>query len=283
MILGTGKVVVITGANNGIGLELAKKMLAEGSQVIALIRSSFSKDDLFIQSKITTGQLRIYKADLSDFNSLKNALEEIKATEKKIDFLFNNAGGSFPSLLFSKQNRELHYELQTVVPYIIFKELSPLFEMGEDKTIVNTSSAVILRVKQFDPDTLENPSSFKKLFGPYATAKLALSLWTKEIAKRESANGFRFLSVDPGSNNTLRKEKKSGIPFYIKPLMKFFFSPPTKGAALLYDAAMDKTGAVSGDFIVKGKSTKVTFAEYSSIVLEGVHRIYVREFLNSEE
>ncbi|MEM5595011.1 hypothetical protein AAHH67_30880 [Niallia circulans] len=46
-------------------------MLAEGSQVIALIRSSFSKDDLFIQSKITTGQLRIYKADLSDFNSLK--------------------------------------------------------------------------------------------------------------------------------------------------------------------------------------------------------------------
>ena len=209
----TGKIVIITGANNGIGLQLTKKMLAEGSQVIALIRSSFSKDDNFIQSKITTGQLRIYKADLSDFNSLKKALEEIKATEKKIDFLFNNAGGSFPSLLFSKQNRELHYELQTVVPYIIFKELSPLFEMGEDKTIVNTSPAVILRVKQFDPDTLENPSSFKKLFGPYATAKLALSLWTKEIAKRESANGFRFLSVDPGSNNTLRKEKNQVSPF----------------------------------------------------------------------
>ena len=65
--------------------------------------------------------------------------------------------------------------------------------------------------------------------------------------------------------------------------MKFFFSPPTKGAALLYDAAMDKTGAVSGDFIIKGKSTKVKFSEYSSLILEGVHRIYVREFLNSEE
>ncbi|MEM5595012.1 hypothetical protein AAHH67_30885 [Niallia circulans] len=52
------------------------------------------------------------------------------------------------------------------MPYIIFKELSPLFEMGEDKTIVNTSSAVILRVKQFDPDTLENPSSFKSYLVP---------------------------------------------------------------------------------------------------------------------
>lgn len=51
---------------------------------------------------------------------------QIKKKETKLDALFNNAGGSFSNLRFSPQGRELHYEIQTVVPFIITMELLDL-------------------------------------------------------------------------------------------------------------------------------------------------------------
>lgn len=273
------KIALITGASHGIGFELTRKMLGEGWQVIAMNRSDFPKDDLEIQESINKNLLRVYKADLADFNSLKQGIEQIKEKENKIDVLFNNAGGSFPELIYSKQGRELHYELHTVVPYIIFRELKGLLLKGELKTVINTSSNALKYVKHFTPGTLGNPKIFKKLFGPYANSKLALSLWTKEIAMKISSDDIKIRSADPGSNNTTRKGKISGIPFYIKPLRKFFFSHPSKGALLLYEAALsESTKDLSGVFLVKNKITDLKFGEQGPNVLENVDFIYNNDF-----
>lgn len=103
---------------------------------------------------------------MSDFTSLWAALEQIKNNEQKIDLLFNNAGGSFPELMYSKQGRELHYELQTVVPYIITMELKTLLKNGTLKRVVHTSTNAFNTMKQFDPETLDSPAQYKMLFGP---------------------------------------------------------------------------------------------------------------------
>src|SRR5690606_16921419 len=117
-------IAMITGANAGIGLELTRALLSEGWQVIALIRSNFPAMDVPIQNALRSGRLRIYKVeDLAEYDSLRQGLEAIKAVEKRIDALFNNAGGSFPELSYSKQGREKHYELMTVVPYLILMEM----------------------------------------------------------------------------------------------------------------------------------------------------------------
>lgn len=122
-------IALITGANAGIGLELTRKLLAEDWQVVALNRSGFPADDVNIQKSIKNGWLRIYKTtDLADFASLRGTLEEIKGKEQRIDILFNNAGGSFPELSYSTQGREKHYELMTVVPYIILMELKDILQ-----------------------------------------------------------------------------------------------------------------------------------------------------------
>ncbi|MEM5594375.1 hypothetical protein AAHH67_26260 [Niallia circulans] len=65
---------------------------------------------------------------MADFRQLKSALKLIKEKETKLDALFNNAGGSFSKLVFSPQGRELHYEIQTVVPFIITMELLDLLK-----------------------------------------------------------------------------------------------------------------------------------------------------------
>lgn len=269
---------LITGANNGIGLELTRKMLGEGWQVAALIRSAFPAGDPLITEAAANKRLRIYNADLTDFASLHHALDAIKAGESRLDLLFNNAGGSFSELSYSAQGRELHFELQTVVPFIITMELKELLLKGSAPTVINTSSNAILSVKSFDPALLERPRSFKKLFGPYAVSKLALSLWTKELAPQLAAEGIMIRSADPGGNNTLRKNKNSGLPFYIKPLMKMFFHHPSYGAGLLYNAALGRHKDEPGIFLMKDKVSGLKFSEFAPVVLSKVRDIYVQEF-----
>ncbi|WP_405156127.1 SDR family NAD(P)-dependent oxidoreductase [Paenibacillus sp. FSL K6-0108] len=275
----TLRTALITGSTSGIGLELTRTLLAEGWQVIGLNRSAFPKEDSDIQDGLRSGQLRWVQANLTQYNSLREALNQIKSETDAIDVLFNNAGGSGNDLRLSDQGHEMHFELQTVVPYIIYTELQDLLRKGSMKTVINTSTSAFTMVKQFNLDILEHPAEFKKLFGPYATSKLALSLWTREAASTPAAKGIRLLSVDPGGNNTLRGNKTSGLPFYIKPIMKLFFPHPSHGASLLYNAAIAQTKHTSGTFLMKNKPTNLRFTEQGSAILNRVHEIYEHEFL----
>lgn len=273
-------IVLITGASAGIGLELTRKLLSEDWQVVALNRSEFPADDVSIQKAVKSRRLRIYKVtDLADYASLRRTLEEIKDNEQRIDILFNNAGGSFHELSYSKQGREKHYELMTVVPYIILMELKDLLNSGRLKTVINTSSSVLKFTKEFSIEILECPKAFRKLIGPYATSKLALSLWTQAIAPQLAKDDIKIRSVDPGSNNTLRKGKKSGLPLLVKPLMKLFFSPPTHGANKLYEGALGDHRNETGVFLLKGQVVQLKFKDQARNVLERINTIYEHEFL----
>lgn len=275
------RIALITGASAGIGLELARRLLSEGWQVIALNRSDFPADDATIREAAGNGRLRLYRsADLADYAGLRSALEEIKDKERRIDVLFNNAGGSFPELSYSKQGRERHYELLTVVPYIILIELKELLRNGSLKTAINTSSSALNHVRTFNVEILERPTTFRKLLGPYAASKLALSLWTQAIAPRLAEEGLKIRSVDPGGNNTLRKGKDSGLPIVVKWLMKLFFSPPTHGANRLYQGALGEHREETGVFLLKGKIAELKFGDQSRNVLNRIHEIYEREFLD---
>lgn len=277
------QIALITGASAGIGLELTRKLLSEDWQVIALNRSDFPEDDMSIRNAIKSGSLRIYKTeDLADYASLKRTLDEIKGKERRIDILFNNAGGSFPELSYTKQGREKHYELLTVVPYIVLMELKELLKTGRLKTVINTSSSASKYTKEFSVEILEHPKTFRKLIGPYATSKLALSLWTQAIAPELAKDDILIRSVDPGGNNTLRKGKNSGLPLVVKWLMKLFFSPPAHGANKLHEGALGEHRNKTGVFLVKGQVSGLKFMDQARNVLERVQAIYEHEFLQQD-
>jgi NAD(P)-dependent dehydrogenase (short-subunit alcohol dehydrogenase family) len=269
----------ITGANAGIGLELTRKLLQEGWQVIAINRSAFPIEDAPIQQAIQSRQLRPYTVtDLADYASLRPVLRQIQQQEQQIDVLFNNAGRSFSELSYSSQGRELHYELMTVVPYILLMELRELLQRSTLRTVINTSSSAFQFTRHISNDTLNRPQRFRKLTGPYASSKLALSLWTQAAAPSFADAGILLRSVDPGGNNTLRKGKKSGLPLVVKPLMKLFFPPPTHGAEQLYQGAMGIHRDQTGVFISKGKIVKLKFSDQAQEIWEQVQEIYEQEF-----
>ncbi|HYF62997.1 MAG TPA: SDR family NAD(P)-dependent oxidoreductase [Herpetosiphonaceae bacterium] len=269
---------LITGANSGVGFELTKHLLGQGWDVIALIRSDFPGGEPAVGAARAAGRLRVYTADLSDFAQLKRALQAIKANESRLDVLFNNAGAAIGGIASSPQGREMHYEVNTVVPYIIAMELKPLLVRGELKTIVNTSSNALLLLKAFDLDLLERPTAYKPLSGPYGASKLGLSLWTQALAPALRAEGIEIRSVNPGGNKT-KMTNSAHFPLWLRPIRALFFSHPSKGAALIDDVARGSWRGTTGVFVNRGRATPTRFVQHGPAVLDKVRAIYQREFL----
>ncbi|MNI55486.1 hypothetical protein D3C73_1104420 [compost metagenome] len=159
-------------------------------------------------------------------------------------------------------------------------ELKELLKNGSLKTVINTSSQVLRFTKEFSIENLEHPTTFRKMYGPYATSKLALSLWTQAVAPQLAKEGIKIRSVDPGINNTLRKGKDSGLTAWFELFMKVFSSPPTHGANLLFEGALGKHRNETGVFLLKDRVADLKFTEHVQRVLDRISDIYSREFLD---
>ncbi|KAB8143125.1 SDR family NAD(P)-dependent oxidoreductase [Chloroflexia bacterium SDU3-3] len=273
-----GKTTLVTGANSGVGLALTRLLLAEGADVIALIRSEFPADDAAITQAREQGRLRIYRADFADFDALRQALRDIQAHEAKIDILFNNAGVAVPGIEHTPRGHERHFETNAVAPYIIATELRPLLDKGELKTIINTSSNAQLFVRRFDLGLMEHPTTYRPIIGPYGASKLALSLWTQALAPELQAEGIAIRSVCPGPNRTKMSAGKS-IPLPLRLLRNMLFVEPEEGARRTLEAAIGPHRGKVGIFIDNGKAKQVRFGQYGEAVLRRMQQIYQREFV----
>lgn len=250
------KTIAVTGITSGIGLEIARQLLARGYHLAAIARSVSIDPDLVAAQG--AGSLRYYAADLADFAQLDVALDRLVASEPELDGLINNAGISLGGPGQSPQGRDIHFEINTLVPYVIARRLEPLLAASGAPRIVNVSSNAALMVRRYVIENLANPASFKKLTGPYATSKLALSLWTSAIAPQLAAKGIGIVSADPGGNRTPMTEG-DGMPWFLKHLPKTMFSHPSVGASRIVDA-FERPGIEPGAFLVKGRKRDVPFS-----------------------
>jgi len=273
-----GRTALVTGGNSGVGLELTKQLLARGAEVAALVRSDFPNDAVTTRA-LTDGRLRVYRADFADFASLRRGLAAVKTGERTFDLLFNNAGASFPDLRRTNEDHDAHFELNTVVPFIVLEELGPLLEAGTLKTVVQTSSITLRFVPKFSLEGLENPAKYVPLTGPYGASKLALSLWTREAARAWKARGITLVSACPGGTKT----KMTATPqsLLMKVLFPLLSHPASEGARRILQAAFLKVP--EGSFLSgpKGKVVEPRFLGEGARVLARAREIYEREFLQA--
>ena len=121
------KTILITGATDGIGKHLAKKLASEGHQVILHGRNP-QKLELALQEVRAVslrGRVSSYLADFSKLDDVYRFVEEIKRDFQRIDVLFNNAGlYAGKERKASVENVELTFMLSVLVPYLLTTELS---------------------------------------------------------------------------------------------------------------------------------------------------------------
>ncbi|WP_261886813.1 SDR family NAD(P)-dependent oxidoreductase [Vibrio pomeroyi] len=194
------KIILITGATDGIGLETAKALTQQGHHVLIHGRNPVKVH------KVVTALSRLsknaiiesYIADLSTLSDVDKLATQIKNNHKRLDILINNAGVYKVSDVTTPDNLDVRFVVNTIAPYLLTQKLLPLFDATG--RIVNLSSAAQASV---DLDALTSPNA-GELDGPvYAQSKLALTMWSIELANSLSnsrlENGPAVIPVNPAS------------------------------------------------------------------------------------
>lgn len=265
--------IIITGGHSGLGLELTKKLLTEGHQLGLIIRNPERR--VQVERTLDSEQVQYFYADLSDQEQVINVAREISQKWKKVDVLFNNAAVLLPEIIRSKQGNEMHYEVNTLAPYLLAIHLKEALENASSPKIINTVSDSMAKESTLDIAEFLNPKKMKKLFGSYLQSKLALTCLMNRLALEQEWIRISIRNVTPGANKT-KMTQGEGMPSWLIPLRNIFFKRPDKGAQLLYDAAFDQQyEGKSGIFIKKGKvlNLKINLSsKESKQLLEGIQR-----------
>lgn len=240
------KHVIVSGGHSGIGHELTKRLIVDGHQVGLIVRNAE-------RAEAIDGVDHVFVADLADQRQVRSVAADIVARWGVVDVVFNNAGVLLDDIYQSPQGNEMHFEVNTLSPYLLTTVLEPALRAAEQPVVINTVTDGLHKQKALKLDELIAPTKFRKLIGPYLQSKLALTILMADLNR--SWADVRIASVTPGPNKT-GMTAGSGMPGLLKPLRNLMFAEPSKGAGLLYDAAF--SGALDG-YVAKGKRKQLKF------------------------
>mgnify|MGYP001471060287 FL=1 len=175
------KSVVVTGANRGIGFELAKQLLDSGFRVYATYRSEMGG-----LASLSNQNLSIHQMDVRDPAGIDNLSNSI---EGKIDLLINNAGvadGRWQSISEIDMQHALEViEINSIAPVLITQKL--LNQMSDDSTIVMMSSLM---------GSISDCMSGRSY--AYRASKTALNMFSIAMKNELQTQGVSILILHPG-------------------------------------------------------------------------------------
>lgn len=183
------KTILITGATDGIGLLTAQALAAEGHRVLLHGRNAAK---LEAAAKTVGGTTEQYIADLSKRADVDALAAALRKNHSQIDVVINNAGILKAPNPVTKEGSDIRFEVNTFAPYALTRDLLPI--LAKDGRVVNLSSAAQAPV---DLEALLGRKTLDDM-GAYAQSKLALTIWSREMAK-ELPEGPVIVAVNPGS------------------------------------------------------------------------------------
>ncbi|WP_235848394.1 oxidoreductase [Litchfieldia alkalitelluris] len=247
----SNKIVIITGANSGLGLETTKHFLSTGNIVIMAVRN-LNKGEAAKQQLLQLypkGQIDVLHLDLSKLKTVHNFVAEFSSRYNSLDLLINNAGVMTPPYSKTEEGFELQFGSNHLGHFALTGLLLPYLEKAEQPRVV-TLSSIAHRNGVIDFENLEGSKGYKAMKF-YSQSKLANLLFAKELDERLKRNGYKTISLaaHPGISSTnLFRIGKESTPWYIKPLIKLLSQPAEKGALPTIMAATDEK-LVGGEYI----------------------------------
>lgn len=243
-----GKCFIVTGANTGIGFEIARVLAARRARVIMACRAREKADQAMARIKqwSPSAELVFLPCDQSDLDSIRAATSLLQ-TESRIDGLINNAGVMTPPLMRTKQGFELQFGVNHLGCFALTALLLPKLAQTKGSRVVVTSS-VAHKTAKIDWEDLNAEKSYDRM-KRYSASKLANALFFFELDRRLRASGSPVTAVGchPGMAAT-DLGRYLGALQILNPLVKVVLNSASKGAWPALEAATGiiKPGAYYG-------------------------------------
>lgn len=246
----SGKIVIVTGANTGLGYETALALYEKGAHVVLACRDIHKAQQAIakIKKHKGTGILEVARLNLESLQQINEFSEAFMQKHPQLHVLINNAGVAMPPASKTREGYELQFGTNFLGHFALTGLLYPLLLATPTSRIVTVSSngyqgAII------DFDNLRLEKDYNPI-REYRQSKLANLIFSIELNRRLNAKSHKILSIaaQPGANKTELTRHLSEEEIAIGKERLGEFMEPWQGAlSLLYAAVSDE--AVGGSMM----------------------------------
>lgn len=256
------KLAVITGADGGMGTEITRAVARAGYRVIMACYDPEKAEvkRRMLAEETGNADLEVRAINLASLASVAAFADRLLQEAPPLALLMNNAGTMETGRHITEDSLERTVSVNYVGPYLLTRKLLPL--MGEGSRVVNMVSCTYAIGRLDFPDFfLRGKKGAFWRIPIYSNTKLALTLFTIELARRVKECGIVVNAADPGivSTNIIT------MHMWFDPLTDILFRPfirtPRQGAAtavslLLDEEAGRRTGTLNVSCRPKALSDK---------------------------
>jgi NAD(P)-dependent dehydrogenase (short-subunit alcohol dehydrogenase family) len=201
----TGRVAVVTGANSGLGLVVARELARKGALVVLACRNMEKGRTALaeVEAAASGPEPELEELDLASLDSVRSFAERFAAQHDGLDLLINNAGVMASPRRHTADGFELHLGTNHLGHFALTNLLLPLMEGREDARVVTLSSNAHKTVRHIAFDNLNGERRYFR-WNAYGQSKLANLMFALELDRRLRARGstVKSLAAHPGYSST---------------------------------------------------------------------------------
>ncbi|EDW02225.1 retinol dehydrogenase 12 [Drosophila grimshawi] len=198
----TGKVVIVTGSNTGIGKETVLELARRNATIYMACRDKKRAEQAMKEIVQETNNKSIFvrELDLASLDSIRKFVDDFKKEQDKLHILINNAGVMRCPHMLTKNGFEMQLGVNHMGHFLLTNLLLDLLKKTAPSRIVNVSSLAHTR-GAINIDDLNSEKSYDE-GNAYSQSKLANVLFTRELAKRLEGTGVTVNALHPGVVDT---------------------------------------------------------------------------------
>ncbi|KAM0350994.1 hypothetical protein ACHAPU_002772 [Fusarium lateritium] len=236
-----GRVFMVTGGTNGVGLELVNMLYAKGGTIYLPARSTTKAANTIKTIKAahpeSTGDLKPLHIDLNDLASVAACASAFLAQENRLDVLWNNAGiSAAPHDELTVQGHEPHIGINCLAPFLLTKLLLPILKQtaksnpGPSTRVIFTGSGIMDMMAPPGGVPLAELTPGNQSKDPtrnYTISKTANWFLASEFDRRVRNDGVLCICQNPGNLSTNIWDR---VPWHLRVPNKIFLHPAKRGA-----------------------------------------------------